>query len=124
MKDQYPQGNNLNEQQEEWKESNNSSKINRNPTKKYQLIASRSKFQPIYTEPLELKEDDANTIDLHINNLATQNARRPFPVAKKYLNRDILLQRLFYLATQIIITPYILRTAWLKEFEGKNFVQS
>ena len=124
MKDQYPQGNNLNEQQEEWKESNNSSKINRNSTKKYQLIASRSKFQPIYTEPLELKEDDAHTIDLHINNLATQNARRPFPVAKKYLNRDILLQRLFYLATQIIITPYILGTAWLKEFEGKNLVQS
>ena len=105
VKDQYPQGNNLNEQQEEWKESNNSSKINRNSTKKYQLIASRSKFQPIYTEPLELKEDDAHTIDLHINNLATQNARRPFPVPKKYLNRDILLQRLFYLATQIIITP-------------------
>ena len=46
MTDQYPQGNTLNEQEEEWKEANNSSKINRNSTKRYQLIASRNKFQP------------------------------------------------------------------------------
>ena len=32
MKDQYPKGNILNEQQEEWKEVNNSSKMNRNST--------------------------------------------------------------------------------------------
>ena len=47
MKDQYPQGNTLNEQQEEWKEAHNSSKINRNSTKRYKPIASRNKFQPI-----------------------------------------------------------------------------
>ena len=34
MKDQYSQGNTLNEQQEEWKEAHNSSKINRNFTKR------------------------------------------------------------------------------------------
>ena len=33
MKDQYPPGNTLNEQQQEWKEVHNSSKINRNSTK-------------------------------------------------------------------------------------------
>ena len=52
MKDQYPQGNTLNEQQEDWKEAHNSSKINRNSTKRYKPIASRNKFQPIYTEPI------------------------------------------------------------------------
>ena len=46
MTDQYPQGNTLNEQEEEWKEANNSSKIIRNSTKRYQPIASRNKFQP------------------------------------------------------------------------------
>ena len=30
MKDQYPQGNTLNEEPEEWKEANNSSNIKRN----------------------------------------------------------------------------------------------
>ena len=44
MKDQYPQANTLNEQQEEWKEAHNSSKLNRNPTKRYKPIASRNKF--------------------------------------------------------------------------------
>ena len=73
MKDQYPQGNTLNEQQEEWKEAHNSSKINRNSTKRYKPIASRNKFQPIYTEPIDLKEDDAHTNDLLIDHLATQN---------------------------------------------------
>ena len=68
MKDQYPQGNTLNEQQEEWKEANNSSKIDRISTKRYQPIASRNKFQPIYTEPMDLKEDNAHTIDPQINN--------------------------------------------------------
>ena len=48
MKDQYPQGNNKkNEQQEEWKEANSSSKTNRNSIKRYQPIASRNKFQSI-----------------------------------------------------------------------------
>ena len=63
MKDQYPQGNTLNEQQEEWKEANNSSKINRNCTKRDQPIASTNKFRPIYTEPIDLKEDDTHTIE-------------------------------------------------------------
>ena len=36
MKDQYPKGNTLNEQQEEWKVANNSSKINKN----YQMIST------------------------------------------------------------------------------------
>ena len=80
MKDQYSQGNTLNEQQKEWKVANNSSKINRNSTKRCPPIAFRNKFQPIYTEPIDLKEDDAHTIDLQINNFATQNARRPPPV--------------------------------------------
>ena len=60
-KDQYPQANTLNEQQEEWKEAHNSSKISRNSNKRYKPIASRNKFQPIYTEPIDLKEDDAHT---------------------------------------------------------------
>ena len=49
MKDQYPQGDTLNEQQEEWKEAHNISKINRHSTKRYKPIASRNKFQPVYT---------------------------------------------------------------------------
>ena len=44
VKDQYPQGNTLNEQQEEWREAHNSSKINRNSTKKYKPIACRCKI--------------------------------------------------------------------------------
>ena len=76
MKDQYPQGKTLNEQQEERKEAHNSSKINTNSTKRYKPIESSNKFQPIYTEPIDLKEDDAHTNDLLINNLATQNTRR------------------------------------------------
>ena len=79
MKDHYPQGNTLNEQQEEWKEAYTSSKINRNSTKRYKPIASRNKFQPIYTEPIDLKEDDAHANNLQINNLTTQNTRRPSP---------------------------------------------
>ena len=71
MKDQYPQGNTLNEQQEEWKEAHNSSKINRNSTKRYKPIASRNIFQPISAEPIDLKENDAPTNDLLIDNLAT-----------------------------------------------------
>ena len=77
MKDQCPQGNTLNERQEEWEEAHNSSKINRNSTKRYKPIASRSKLQPIYTKPIDLKKDDAYTNDLLINNLATKNTRRP-----------------------------------------------
>ena len=73
MKDQYPHRNTLNQQQQERKEANDRSEINRNSTKRYQPIASRNKFQPIYTEPLDLEEDDAHTIDLQIKNLATQN---------------------------------------------------
>ena len=90
MKDQYPQENTLNEQQEERNVAHNSSKITRNSTKRYKLIASRNKFQPIYTKPKDLKEDDAHTNDLLINNLATQNTRRPSPVVNKYPNRDLL----------------------------------
>ena len=65
MKDQYPQGSILNEQEDEWKEANNSLKENRSSTKGY-------KFQLIYTSR-DHKEDDKYTIDLQINNLATQN---------------------------------------------------
>ena len=43
-KGQYPQANTLNEQQEEWKEAHNSSKISRNSNKRYKPIASRNKF--------------------------------------------------------------------------------
>ena len=88
MKDQCSQGNTLNEQQEEWKVANNSSKIN--STKRYPLVTFRNKFQPIYTEPIDLKEDDAHTIDLQINNFATQNTRRPSPVVNKYPDRDLV----------------------------------
>ena len=102
MKDQYPQGNTLNEQQEEWKEANNSSKINRPSTKSYQKIASRNKFQPIYTEPLDFKEGDTYTIDKHINNLATQNARRSYPVVNKYPTRDLLHHKIKNGTTSIV----------------------
>ena len=90
MTDQYPQGNTLNEQPEEWKEGLNSSKISRNSTKRYKPIASRNRFQPIYTEPVDLKEDDAHTNDLLINNLVTQHTRRPSPVVNEYTDRDLL----------------------------------
>ena len=64
--------------------------MNRNSTKRYQSIECRNKIQPIYTEPLHLKEDNAHSIDLQINNLATQNTRKPSPVVNKYPNRDLL----------------------------------
>ena len=44
MKDQYPQGNTMNEQHEEWKETHNSSNISRNSTERYKPIASRKKI--------------------------------------------------------------------------------
>ena len=44
MKDQYSQRNILYEEQEKWKEANNSSKRNKNSTKRYQRIASRNNF--------------------------------------------------------------------------------
>ena len=47
--------------------------MNRNSTKRYQPIVSRNKFQPIYTKALDLKKDDAHTIDPRISNLATQD---------------------------------------------------
>ena len=75
MKDQYSQGNTLNEQQEEWKVANNSSIINRNSTKRCPPIAFRNKFQPIYIEPIDLKEEDPHTIDLQIKNFATEYAK-------------------------------------------------
>ena len=102
MKDQYPKANNLNEQQEQWKEANNSTKINRNSTRKYQAIASRNKFRPIYTEPLELTEDDVHTIDLQINNLATQNTQRSFPAINKYQDRDLFHHQIKDSATSIV----------------------
>ena len=102
MKDQYPQGNTLNEQQEEWKEAHNSSKINRNSTKRYKPIASRNKFQPIYTEPIDLKEDDAHTNDLLIDHLETQNTRRPSPLVNKYPDRDLLYHQIQKATTSIV----------------------
>ena len=102
MKDQYPQGNTLNEQKEEWKEANNSSKVSRNSTKRHKPIASRNKFQPIYTEPIDLKKDDAHTNDLLINNLVTQNTRRPSPVVNEYLDRDLLHHQLKKATTSIV----------------------
>ena len=102
MKDHYPQGNTLNEQQEEWKEAYTSSKINRNSTKRYKPIASRNKFQPIYTEPIDLKEDDAHTNDLLINNLVTQNTRRPSPVVNEYPDRDLLHHQIKKATTCIV----------------------
>ena len=57
--------------QEEWKVASNSSKTNGNFAKRCPPMAFGNKFQPIYTEPIDLKEDDAHTIDLQINNFAT-----------------------------------------------------
>ena len=76
MKDQYPHRNILNEQQENGRKHIIFQK-NRNSTKRYKPIASRNKFQPIYTETRELKEDDAYTNDLLIDHLETQNKQRP-----------------------------------------------
>ena len=84
------QNNTLNEQQEEWKEAHNSSKISRNSNKRYKPIASRNKFQPIYTEAIDLKEDDAHTNNLMIKNLVTQNTQRSSPVVNEYPDRDLL----------------------------------
>ena len=81
---------NMNEQQKQCKEAINSPKINRNSTKRYQPMTFRNKFQPIYTKPIDLKEDDSYTIDLQRNNLATQNTWIPSPVVNIYLDRDLL----------------------------------
>ena len=134
MKDQYPQGNTLIEQQEEWKEANNSSKINRTSSKSYQKIASRNKFQPIYTKPLDLEEDDAHTIDLQINNLATQKTRRPWPVVNKYPDRDLLHHNIKNATTSIVPDnpdfsntvksgrkAYIIGTSMIKGIRRKEF---
>ena len=102
MKDQDPQGNTLNEQQEKRKETHNNSKINRNSTKRYKSIASRNKFQAIYTEPIDRKEDDAHTNDLLIDHLATQNTRRPSPVFNKYPDRDLLHHQIKKATTYIV----------------------
>ena len=133
-KDQYPQANTLNEQQEEWKEAHNSSKINRNSTKRYKPIASRYKFQQIYTEPIDLKEDDTHTKDLLIDNLATQNTQRPSPVVNKYPKRDLLHCHIKNATTSIVpgntdfnntVTfgqkAYILGTSMIKEIRRKEF---
>ena len=90
MKDQFSQGNTVNEQQKQCKEAINSPKINRNSTKRYQPMTFRNKFQPIYTKPIDLKEDDSYTIDLQRNNLATQSTWIPSPVVNIYLDRDLL----------------------------------
>ena len=102
MKDQYPEGNTLNEQQEEWKETHNSSNISRNSNKRYKPIASRKKFQSIYTEPVDLKEDDAHTNNLLINNLVTQNTRRPSLVVNEYPYRDLLHHQIKKAITSIV----------------------
>ena len=65
-------------------------------------MASRNRFQPIYIEPLNLKEDDAHTIDLQINNLVTPNTRRPSPVVNKYPERDVLHHRIKNAITFIV----------------------
>ena len=129
-KDQYL----LNEQQEEWKEAHNSSKISRNSNKRYKPIASRNKLQPIYTEPIDLKEDDAHTNDLMINNLVTQNTRRPSPVVNEYRDRDLLHHQIKKATTYIVpgntdfnnavkFGPkmYILGTSMIKEIRWKEF---
>ena len=134
MKDQYSQENTLNEQQEEWKVANNSSKINRNSTKRYPPIAFRNKFQPIYTEPLDLKKDDAHTIDLQIDNLATQNTQRPSPVINKYPDRDPVHRHIKNATTTIVPgntdfnnavkfgrKTYILGTSMIKGIQRKEF---
>ena len=112
MTDQYPQGNTLNELQEEWKEAHTSSKINRNSTKRYKPIASRYKFQQIYTEPIDLKEDDTHTKDLLIDNLATQNTQRPSPVVNKYPDRDLLHHQIKKATTSIVPGNTISITPW------------
>ena len=134
QKDQYPQANTLNEQQEEWKEAHNSSKISRNSTKRYKPIASRNKFQPIYTEPIDLKEDDVHTNDLIINNLETQNTQRPSPVVNEYLDRDLLHHQIKKVTTYIVPgttdfnnalkfgqKTYILGTSMIKGIRRKEF---
>ena len=134
MKDQYPQGNTLNEQQKEWMEAHSSSKINRNSTKRYKPIASRNKFQPIYIQQIDLKEDDAHTNNLLINNLAIQNTRRPSPVVNKYPDRDLLHHQIKKATTSIVpgntdlnnavkFGPkmYILGTSMVKGIRRKEF---
>ena len=128
------QGNTLNEQQEAWKEAHNNSKINKNSTKRYKPIASRNEFQPIYTEPIDLKEDDAHTNDLLINNLATQNTRRPSPVVNKYPDRDLLHHQIKKATTSIVPgntdfnnavkfgrKTYILEASMIKTIRRKEF---
>ena len=133
-KDQYPQGNNLNVQQEEWKEAHNSSKISGNSTKRYKPIASRNKFQPIYTEPIDLKEDDAHVNDLLTNNLVTQNTRRQSPVVNECPDRDLLHHQIkkattsvvpgntdFSNAVKFVGKTYILGTSMIKGVRRKEF---
>ena len=116
MKGQYPQGNTLNEQQEEQEEAHNSSKINRNFP-----IASRNKSQPIYTEQIDLKEDDAHTNDLLINNLATQNTQRPSPAVNKYLDRDLLQHQIKKAAASIVPSNKDFNKA--VKFDRKAYIQ-
>ena len=121
-------------EQEEWKEANNSSKINRNSTKRYQPLTSRNKFQPIYVETIDLKEDDAHTINLQINNLSIQNTQRPSPVVNKYPDRDLLHHQIKNATTFIVPgntdfnnavkfgrKTYILGTSMIKEIRRKEF---
>ena len=69
---------------------------------KFQLIVSRNKFQPIYTKPIDLKEDDVHTINLQINNLVTQNRRRLSPIVNKYPDRDLLHHHIKNATTSIV----------------------
>ena len=122
MKDQYPQG------------SSKKKKKDRNSTKRYQPIASRNKFEPIYTESIDFKEDDAHTIDLQINNLGTHNTRRPSPVVNKYPDRDLLHHHIKNATTSIVPAytdfnnavkfgqnAYILGTSMIKGIRRKEF---
>ena len=65
------------------------------------------KFQPIYTEPIDLTEDDAHTNDLLINNLVTQNTRRPSLVANEYPYRDLLHHQIKKATTSIVPATHI-----------------
>ena len=92
-------------------------------------------FSQFFTEPIDLKEDDAHTNDLLIKNLATQNTRRPSSVANKYLDRDLLHLQIMKATTSIVPgntdfnntvkfgrKTYILGTSMIKGIR-KNLIQ-
>ena len=97
-------------------------------------ISFRNKFHPIYTKPIDLKEDDAHTINLQINNFATQITRRPSPVANEYPDRDLVHRHKKNATTTIVHgntdfnnavkfgrKTYILGTSMIKGIRRKEF---